>query len=78
MGEIGQVLLLGVFTTLFSEYAVSGELRRHRMLGRIALWTSLVLNWGYTGLCVYELYVGAGAHMPRRLHKVSLAPAVRC
>ncbi|GAA5879752.1 hypothetical protein JCM3774_000176 [Rhodotorula dairenensis] len=59
MGEIGQVLLLGVFTTLFCHYAVSGELKRHRLLGRVALWTSLVLNWGYTGLCVYELYVGA-------------------
>jgi hypothetical protein len=60
MGYTAQILLLGVFTTLFGGYAISGELERHRLLGRIALWASLVLNWGYTGLCVYESYVAAG------------------
>ena len=60
MGYTAQILLLGVFTTLFGGYAISGELERHRLLGRVALWTSLVLNWGYTGLCVYESYVAAG------------------
>lgn len=59
MGYTAQILLLGVFTTLFGGYAISGELERHRLLGRVALWTSLVLNWGYTGLCVYESYVAA-------------------
>lgn len=60
MGYTAQILLLGVFTTLFGGYAVSGELERHRLLGRVALWASLALNWGYTGLCVYESYVAAG------------------
>ena len=60
MGYTAQILLLGVFTTLFGGYAISGELERHRLLGRIALWASLVLNWGYTGLCVSESYVAAG------------------
>lgn len=45
---------------MFVRYASAGELRRHGRLGQVALWSSLVLNWIYTGLCVYETYYAAG------------------
>lgn len=60
IGNTIQIFLLGVFTTMFARYASAGELRRHGTLGQVALWSSLVLNWIYTGLCVYESYYAAG------------------
>ncbi|TKA58334.1 hypothetical protein B0A53_00072 [Rhodotorula sp. CCFEE 5036] len=59
IGNTIQIFLLGVFTTMFARYASAGELRRHGTLGQVALWSSLVLNWVYTGLCVYESYYAA-------------------
>lgn len=59
IGYTGQIWLLGVFTTAFSAYGLRGELRRHRALGRLALWLVFGLNWAFTGLCVYESYVSA-------------------
>ncbi|GAA5975806.1 hypothetical protein JCM10908_005286 [Rhodotorula pacifica] len=59
IGYTCQFILLGMFAVLFVEYAMSGELARHRALGKIALWSSLALNICYTGLCVYESYVAA-------------------
>lgn len=59
IGNTIQIFLLGVFTTMFVRYASAGELRRHGRLGQVALWSSLVLNWIYTGLCVYETYYAA-------------------
>lgn len=63
-GYSAQILLLGVFSTLFGSYAASGELRRHRALGRFTLWLSLAVNWVYTGLCFWESWIAAGESKP--------------
>ncbi|BGP54320.1 hypothetical protein JCM8202_000752 [Rhodotorula sphaerocarpa] len=69
-GYSAQILLLGVFSTLFGSYAASGELRRHRALGRFTLWLSLALNWVYTGLCFWESWIAA-VSQNRTVHRLA-------
>jgi hypothetical protein len=53
-------MLFSVFACQFQQFRSSGELATHNKAGRIALWISLILNTGYSGLCFYEAYVAGG------------------
>lgn len=63
-----QFLGFGVFATLFTLYAATGELRRHQRVGQIVLVVSFILNFVYTSVIFYESYVTSGmsSRMPSR------------
>lgn len=55
-----QAIIFAFFVSQFYNYCKSGEMASHNKAGRVALWVSLVLNFVYTALCVYENYIAAG------------------
>lgn len=62
-----QLILFGVYLTLFILYAALGELKKHSRVGQAALTASCVLNAVFSGFVFYESYLTAGS--PTKSHR---------